>query len=50
MSLIYGYSDEKNDGNNSGGSVDISDLEKLVGTKSDSKNADTSFGRIKKKH
>ena len=47
MSLIYGFSDEKNDDSGSG-STDISDLEKLVGTKSDSKTTDSSFGRIKK--
>ena len=46
MSLIYGYSDEKN--SESGSSTDISDLEKLVGEKTDSKTTDTTFGRIKK--
>ena len=46
MSLIYGYSDEKND--DSGSSTDISDLEKLVGEKTDSKTTDTAFGRVKK--
>ena len=46
MSLIYGYSDEKNNENESG--VDVSDLEKLVGEKTDSKTTDTTFGRIKK--
>ena len=49
MSLIYGYSDEKNDSENgSGSSTDVSDLEKLVGEKTDSKTIDTTFGRIKK--
>ena len=46
MSLIYGYGDEKDD--NGSGNVDVSDLEKLVGKKSDSKTKDTAFGRVKK--
>ena len=46
MSLIYGYSDEKDDDNNSGG--DISDLEKLVGKKTDDRSIDSAFGKIKK--
>ena len=48
MSLIYGYSDEKNGNSGSNENTDISDLEKLVGTKLDSKTKDTAFGRVKK--
>ena len=45
MSLIYGYSDEKNDdGKNGNGNV--SDLEELVGTKSDDRTTDSAFGKI----
>ena len=44
MSLIYGYSDEGNsDGN---GNENISDLEKLVGKKTDDRTTDTAFGKI----
>ena len=46
MSLIYGYNDEKNGGGNGDG--DVSDLEKLVGEKTDDRTADSAFGRIKK--
>ena len=46
MSLIYGYGDEKDDGGSE--NADVSDLEKLVGKKSDSKTKDTAFGRVKK--
>ena len=45
MSLIYGYSDEKDDDNNGG---NVSDLKKLVGKKTDSKTVDSAFGKIKK--
>ena len=50
MSLIYGYNNEKDDdNNNSGGSGgDVSDLEKLVGLKTDSKTVDSVFGKIRK--
>ena len=44
MSLIYGYNDEKEDNSNDG---DVSDLEKLVGKKTDDRATDTAFGRIK---
>ena len=43
MSLIYGYNDEKDDGSKNG---DVSDLEKLVGEKTDDRTADTAFGKI----
>ena len=46
MSLIYGYSDEKDNDNNNG--TDVSDLGKLVGEKTDDKTVDSAFGRIKK--
>ena len=48
MSLIYGYSDEKNESENGNANTDVSDLEKLVGEKTDSKTKDTAFGRVKK--
>ena len=48
MSLIYGYSDEKNGDSGNNENTDISDLEKLVGEKTDSKTKDTAFGRVKK--
>ena len=44
MSLIYGYSDEKTESDNSENSDNSSDL----GTKSDNKSEDTAFGRIRK--
>ena len=44
MSLIYGYNDGKNDKNNGNGNV--SDLEKLVGEKTDDRTVDTAFGKI----
>ena len=44
MSLIYGYNDEKDDGSKNG---NVSDLEKLVGEKTDDRTTDTAFGRIK---
>ena len=45
MSLIYGYSDEGNsDGN--GSKENVSNLEKLVGTKSDDRTTDSAFGKI----
>ena len=44
MSLIYGYSDEKDSGKNGNGNV--SDLEKLVGKKTDDRTTDTAFGKI----
>ena len=44
MSLIYGYNDEKEDNSNNG---NVSDLEKLVGKKTDDRTTDTAFGRIK---
>ena len=44
MSLIYGYNDGENgDGNGDG---NVSDLEKLVGEKTDDRTADTAFGKI----
>ena len=47
MSLIYGYNDEKDDGGGSGsGSGDVSDLEKLVGEKTDDRTTDSAFGKI----
>ena len=48
MSLIYGFSDEKDNDGSGSVSIDVSDLEKLVGEKTDSKTADSAFGRIKK--
>ena len=45
MSLIYGYSYE---GNDEGNTSDISNLENLVGSKSDGRYIDSAFGRIKK--
>ena len=42
MSLIYGYNSEKDE------EGDVSDLEKIVGKKTDASAADTAFGRIKK--
>ena len=42
MSLIYGYSQD-----DSTGDGDVSDLEKLVGEKTDDKTKDSAFGRIK---
>ena len=53
MSLIYGYNNEKDNesgsgGNSVGNSGDISDLEKLVGLKTDSKTVDSAFGKIRK--
>ena len=44
MSLIYGYNDGKNNGKNGDGNV--SDLEKLVGKKTDDRTTDTAFGKI----
>ena len=44
MSLIYGYNYEKDDDN----SEDVSDLEKLVGEKTDSSGDNTAFGKIQK--
>ena len=44
MSLIYGYSDEEN--GNGNGNGDVSDLEKLVGEKTDDRTKDTAFGKI----
>ena len=44
MSLIYGYNDEREDNSNDG---NVSDLEKLVGKKTDNRTVDTAFGRIK---
>ena len=43
MSLIYGYNDEKDDGNKNG---NVSDLKKLVGKKTDDRTTDTAFGKI----
>ena len=43
MSLIYGYSQENSGGDGNG---DVSDLEKLVGKKTDDRSTDTAFGRI----
>ena len=53
MSLIYGYNNEKDNesgssGNSVGNSGDISDLEKLVGLKTDAKTVDSAFGKIRK--
>ena len=49
MSLIYGYNYEKDDDNSGGsGSGDVSDLERLVGEKTDDKTTDTAFGKIQK--
>ena len=47
MSLIYGYNCEKDD-DNSGSSEDVSDLEKLVGEKTDNSGDNTAFGKIQK--
>ena len=44
MSLIYGYSDKKDNGKNGGGNV--SDLKKLVGKKTDDRTVDTAIGKI----
>ena len=44
MSLIYGYNDGEDNGKNGDGN--ISDLEKLVGKKTDDRTADTAFGKI----
>ena len=44
MSLIYGYNDEKNGNGNGDGNV--SDLERLVGEKTDDRTTDTAFGKI----
>ena len=44
MSLIYGYNYEKDDDN----SEDVSDLEKLVGEKTDNSGDNTAFGKIQK--
>ena len=44
MSLIYGYNDGEDNGGNGNGNV--SDLEKLVGKKTDDRTADTAFGKI----
>ena len=44
MSLIYGYSDEEN--GNGNGNGDVSDLEKLVGEKTDDRTKDTAFVKI----
>ena len=43
MSLIYGYNDEKGNGNGDG---NVSDLERLVGEKTDDRTTDTAFGKI----
>ena len=48
MSLIYGYNCEKDDDNTSYGSGNTSNLEKLVGGKTDDRTKDSAFGRIKK--
>ena len=47
MSLIYGYS-SKDDSKDEGSSADVTNLESLVGTKTDSAADDTAFGRIHK--
>ena len=47
MSLIYGYNYEKDD-DNSGSGGDVSNLEKLVGEKTDSSGNNTAFGKIQK--
>ena len=48
MSLIYGYNHEKDceDSGASGVSENISNLEKLVGEKTDDRTKDTAFGKI----
>ena len=44
MSLIYGYNEKENGGEDGNGNV--SDLKKLVGEKTDDRTADTAFGKI----
>ena len=45
MSLIYGYSDEENN-DRKNGNGNVSDLEKLVGEKTDDRTTDSVFGKI----